>query len=206
IAQLIAEFKLQTHEPVTAAEFKQKYGDNPLDVIIEDRGPQITFEFINGHDLTPEQEAAIEVSVPQTHGALDLRIPILERADVLLQAADIPVTPRLAGVWALDFALKGVSKTQSVKRILADEACLSALGLSTQALQDPATVEIWGDKFDQFRGGTDRHIQEAVDPAVRAIDFRAEDPAGFLEGYNTVIWDGQHHLHEGLLEYLQSRH
>ncbi len=206
IQQLIFEFKLEVHEPTTASEFKQKYGDNPLDVILEDRGPQITFEFINGYDLTPEQEAKLEITVPQTHGALDLRIPILERADILLQAADIPVTPRLAGTWALDFALKGVSKTESVKRILSDSKCLADLGLSKERLSDPQSMEIWGDKFDQFRGGTDRHIQEAVDPAVRAIDFRQEDPGGFMEGYNTVIWDGKKHLHEGLLEYLQSRH
>lgn len=206
IQQLIVEFKLKVHEPTTASEFKQQYGDDPLEVILEDRGPQITFEFINGYDLTPEQETKLEVAVPQTHGALDLRIPILERADALLQAAGIPVTPRLAGTWALDFALKGVSKTESVKRILSDPKCLTDLGLAANQLSNPESMEIWGDKFDQLRGGTDRHIQEAVNPAVRAIDFRQEDPAGFMEGHNTVIWDGKKHLHEGLLEYLQSRH
>jgi len=206
IEQLITEFKLKVHKPTTASKFKQQYGDNPLDVILEDRGPQITFEFINGYDLTPEQEAELEVAVPQTHGALDLRIPVLERADVLLQAADIPITPRLAGTWALDFALKGVSKTESVKRILGDQKCLADLGLTAEQLINPQSMEIWGDKFDQFRGGTDRHIQEAVNSAVRAIDFRQEDPAGFMEGYNTVIWNGKKHLQEGLLEYLKSRH
>jgi len=205
IQRLISEFKLKVHEPLTAREFKEQYGDDPLEVIIEDRGPQITFEFINGYDLTPEQEADLEVAVPLTHGALDLRIPILERADTLLQAAKIPVTPRLAGTWALDFALKGVSKTESVKRILNDPKCLNDLGLTTEQLTNPTSMEIWGDKFDQFRGGTDRHIQEAVSPAVRAIDFRREDPAGFMEGYNTVVWNGDKQLHEGLLEYLQLR-
>jgi hydroxymethylpyrimidine pyrophosphatase-like HAD family hydrolase len=206
IQQLITEFNLNVHEPMTAGEFKKKYGDNPLDVMLEDRGPQITFEFINGYDLTPEQEAELETAVPQTHGALDLRIPVLERADSLLQEANIPVTPRIAGVWAVDFALKGVSKTESVKRILSDDRCLEVLGLSKEDVTNPQTFEIWGDRFDQFRGGTDRHIQEAVSPKVRAIDFRDEDPAGFMEGYNIVLWDGQEHLHHGLLEYLKTRH
>jgi hypothetical protein len=188
-----------------AKSFQETYGTDPLEVMLEDRGPQITFEFINGYDLTPEQEAALEVAVPATHGALDLRVPVLERADNLLQAAGIPVTPRLAGVWALDFALKGVSKTESVKRILADERCLQILGLAHDDLENPELFEIWGDRFDQYRGGTDRHIQEGAHPQIRAIDFRAEDPAGFLEGYNTVLWDGERHLHHGLLEYLQSR-
>jgi hypothetical protein len=49
-------------------------------------------------------------------------------------------------------------------------------------------------------------MSEALPPEVRSIDFREEDPSEFLEGYNIVLWDGQHHLHHGLLEYLQSRH
>jgi hypothetical protein len=46
----------------------------------------------------------------------------------------------------------------------------------------------------------------ALPATVRSIDFRQEDPTEFPEGYNIVLWDGQKHLHHGLLEYLQSRH
>jgi hypothetical protein len=69
----------------------------------------------------------------------------------------------------------------------------------------PEQIEIWGDKFSSVCGGTDRHMSEAVDPRVRSIDFRDEDPSEFLPGYNTVLWQGKHRLHHGLLEYLQSR-
>jgi hypothetical protein len=48
-------------------------------------------------------------------------------------------------------------------------------------------------------------MQEAVSKDVRAIDFREEDPESFLQGYNTVLWHGQQHLQDGLLEYLTSR-
>ena len=206
VQQLITEFQLEPHNATNVKEFKEKVGDNPLAIMLDDRGPQITFEFVNGYDLTPEQEAALEVSVPQTHGALDLRIPVLERTDQLLQAANIPITPRLGGIFALDLALKGVSKTESIKHLLENDHVLHSIGLSRQELENPEYLEIWGDRFDRFRGGTDRHMQEAVSPDVRAIDFREENPEGFMQGYNTVLWDGSKHLHDGLLEYLQSRH
>jgi hydroxymethylpyrimidine pyrophosphatase-like HAD family hydrolase len=206
VKQLIEEFKLSVYPATKVSEFKTMAGHNPLAVMLEDRGPQITFEFVNGYDLTPEQEKQLEMSVPQTNGALDLRIPVLERADRLFQENNIPVTPRLGGIFALDFAIKGVSKTYSVKHVLENENILESAGLSRQDLENPDHIEIWGDKFDQFRGGTDRHMCEAVNPKVRAIDFREEDPSGFLPGYNVVIWKGKYHLHHGLLEYLKSRH
>lgn len=41
-----------------------------------------------------------------------------------------------------------------------------------------------------------------VDETIAEVYTSAELP----EGYNIVLWDGEHHLHHGLLEYLQSRH
>jgi hypothetical protein len=204
VAQVTEEFKLQIFPAGPLAEFKAKAGNNPLAIMLEDRGPQITLEVINGYDLTPEQEAALEVSVPNTHGNLDLRVPILERLDILLQEAALPISPRLAGVFAIDLALKGVSKTTAIKTILNNTEALGAVGLSVSDLK-PEHMEVWGDKFSVIRGGTDRHMSEALPESVRSVDFRQENPAEFLEGYHTVVWDGQKHLHEGLLEFLQSR-
>jgi len=186
-------------------EFVRQYGDNPLKVMFEDRGPQITFEVENGYDLTPEQEKALEIAVPETHGALDLRIPILERADELFIKEGIPVTPKLGGVSALDFALKGVSKAEAVRYLFDSENVMGEVKLTKEVISDPSHIEIWGDRFDRFRGGTDRHMQEAVNKRVRAIDFRDEDPNSFLPGHNTVLWDGEKRLQHGLLEYLTSR-
>lgn len=173
--------------------------------MLDDRGPQITLEFINGSDLQPDQVETLEISVPQTHGQYDLRIPVLERAEELIEKFKVPVSPRLAGTMALDFAIQGASKTTSVKYVLENDDVLEQLELNKDQLQAPEHIEIWGDKFSVIRGGTDRHMCEAVDPRVRSIDFRDEDPAEFLEGFNIVVWDGEKHLHHGTLEYLQSR-
>jgi hydroxymethylpyrimidine pyrophosphatase-like HAD family hydrolase len=205
VHQLIEEFHLETHETMPEVDFIKKYGTDPLTIMLSDRGPQITFEIKNGYDLTPEQEEALEIAVPATHGALDLRIPILERADELFRENNIPVTPRLGGMAALDFALKGVSKTKAVQYFFDDDTILQAVGLSKEILANPHVIEIWGDRFDRLRGGTDRHMQEAVSKEVRAIDFRHEDPENFLSGYNTVLWNGEKQLQHGLLEYLTSR-
>src|SRR5579871_3759276 len=97
--QLLQEFTLKVFKPSPVKEFKAQAGDNPLAIIYEDRGPQITFEMINGYDLSSEQEKQLEISIPQTHGTYDLRIPILERAEQLFAQANLPITPRLGGMW-----------------------------------------------------------------------------------------------------------
>ncbi len=173
--------------------------------MLEDRGPQITFEIVNGYDLSPEQAQKLEVEIPQTHGQYDLRIPILERAEKLLAEKGLPITPRLAGVFAIDFALKGVSKTTAVKNVIEHDSILSSLGIRKSDIENPESMEVWGDKFSVVRGGTDRHISEALPKEVRSITFREEKPEEFLEGYNTVVWKGEKHLHDGLLEFLKSR-
>ena len=65
-------------------------------------------------------------------------------------------------------------------------------------------MEVWGDRFSQF-SGTDWLMCKPIDRRVRALSFRDEDPAEFPEDYNIRLWDGEHRLHAGLLEYLESR-
>lgn len=206
VQQLKSEFKLNALPVMPVDQFLKESQGDPLTIMMEDRGPQITFEVINGYDLSPEQAGKLEIAIPETHGSYDLRIPILERADRLFTAAQLPISPRLGGVFAVDFAVKGISKTTSVRHVLEDEAILATLGLTRQAISNPSSMEVWGDKFSVIRGGTDRHMSEALPREVRSIDFREENPAEFMEGYNTVVWNGQHHLHHGVLEYLRSRH
>jgi hypothetical protein len=103
-------------------------------------------------------------------------------------------------------AVRGISKTTAIKSVLENADVLSTIGLVLNDVADPIkSIEIWGDKFSELRGGTDRHMSEALPQDVRSIDFRQEDPTEFPEGYNIVVWDGQQHLHHGLLEYLQLR-
>jgi hydroxymethylpyrimidine pyrophosphatase-like HAD family hydrolase len=204
VDQLIAEFDFHTYPPLPILQFKKEHPD-PLDVIFDDRGPQITIELVNAIDLSDEQVEALPHNIPETHGSRDLRVPVLERAEQLFEEAGVPASPRLAGNFALDIAVKGVSKTTSVERVLNDSAVLATIGLKAADIKDVKTLEVWGDKFSAVRGGTDRHISEALPPEVRSIDFREEDPAEFEAGFNVVLWDGSQHLHYGLLQYLQSR-
>ncbi len=205
VTQVVEEFKLRTHPAMPKLEFIKKFGNHPLEVMYDDRGPQITLEFINGSDLQPGQVAELEVTVPQTHGQYDLRIPVLERAELLFKEFQVPISPRLGGTMALDFAIQGVSKTTSVKFVLENKDLLSKLGLDESITQQPQNIEIWGDKYSVIRGGSDRHMSEAVHPDVRSIDFREENPEEFPPGYNIVLWNGEYQLHHGTLEYLQSR-
>lgn len=205
INQLVEEFRLRPHPAQPKVVFWEEVGRDPLDIMLDDRGPQITMEVVNGTDLTDEQLAQLGYTVPLTHGKRDLRTAIQNRAAELLAEAAVPITPRFGGNFALDFAVEGVSKTTSIQSVLSLPEVLSTIGLQPSDVQNPHELEIWGDKFSKLHGGTDRHMSEALSPEVRSIDFREEDPAEFPEGYNIVLWDGQEHLHHGLLEYLRLR-
>lgn len=206
IAQLVQEFALRPHPAQPKVTFWEQIGHDPHDIMLDDRGPQITMEVVNGTDLSKPQLALIPQDVPLTQGKYDLRIAIMERASQLFTEAQLPITPRLGGNFALDFAVAGVSKTTSIKSVLSSPAVLATVGLKIEDVQKPAHIEIWGDKYSVLRGGTDRHMSEALPPEVRSIDFRQEDPAEFPKGYHIVLWDGRLSLHHGLLEYLRSRH
>lgn len=205
VDQLIAEFHLRTHPAQPKTDFFKNIGHDPLDVMLDDRGPQITLEVVNGTDLSDEQRSQIRAGMPATHGKYDLRTPLKERALQLFKAADLPVTPRFGGNFALDFALESVSKTTAIKAVLGMPEVLGTIGLKAGDLDNPQHLEVWGDKYSVLHGGTDRHMSEALSRTVRSIDFRQENPAEFPEDYNILIWDGHKHLHHGLLEYLESR-
>lgn len=207
VDQLVVEFGFRTHPAQPKTEFWEKIGRDPRDIMLDDRGPQITMEVVNGHDLTDEQLALFNCEVPYTHDARrDLRVPLMQRASELFVAIDVPISPRLGGVFALDFAIEGSSKTTSIKYVLENSEALATIGLKHEDLISPTRYEVWGDKYSILHGGTDRHISEALPTTVRSIDFREENPSEFPAGYNIELWNGRRHLHHGLLEYLQSRH
>jgi hydroxymethylpyrimidine pyrophosphatase-like HAD family hydrolase len=207
VSQLVAEFELRTHPAQPKTEFWSKIGRDPRDIMLDDRGPQITLEVVNGHNLSDEQVAKFKQEIPTTHdGRRDLRIPLMRRVGELFAEMNVPISPRLGGVFALDFAIEGSSKTTSIKYVLENPAALATIGLSANDLASPLHLEVWGDKYSILHGGTDRHMSEALPATVRSIDFREENPAEFPEGYNIVVWRGKQHLHHGLLEYLRSRH
>ena len=175
--------------------------------MLADRGPQITFEFANSVNLTSRQaediERQLEIKIPITHGTYDLRYPVMTHLDKLYMESNLPISAKLGGTFALDSIINGIDKTKAIKFILEHKNVLPQLGIHKEDIED-AEIEIWGDKFGQKKGGADFQMCLAVNPTVRAIDFRKEDPEEIPKGYNIVIWNGQNTLHNGLLEYLES--
>lgn len=207
VGQLISEFNLRPHSVRPKTIFWDDIGRDPRDIMLDDRGPQITLEVVNGTDLTDEQCSSFEQDIPLTHdGRHDLRLALMQRVGELLAEKNVPITPHLGGVFALDLAIEGSSKTTSVKYVLENAEALATIGLTSDDLTSPTHFEVWGDKYSIPHGGTDRYMSLALPPTVRSIDFREEDPSEFPEGYNIVVWDGHEHLHDGLLEYLKLRH
>lgn len=200
--QLIDEFHLVPSPPLPPDEFRRRHGDEPWQVMFEDRGPQITFEFPNAYALSDAACDAVKRRIGTGFEGRDLRIPVQQRAQQLLRAYGVPVTPRLAGLFALDLALAGIDKARAVEEALMQET-LGDLGLGPQP---PRTeeIEVWGDRFSQS-SGTDWLMCKPIERGVRAISFRDEDPAEFPGGYNIHRWNGEHRLHAGLLEFLEGR-
>ncbi len=207
IEQLVTRFHLKTFPTQPKEDFKKASGGNPLAIMLADRGPQITFEFVNSSDLTAVQVTSIEeelhIHIPLTSNTYDLRIPVMQEADRLYGMHRLPIMTRLGGTCALDHAIQGVDKTKAVQFVLQHPNILKTLGI---VIQEPThEVEIWGDKFSNNKGGPDFLMCLAVNSEVRALDFRKEKPEELPPRYNIQLWNGEKELHNGLLEYLQSR-
>jgi hypothetical protein len=126
----------------------------------------------------------------------------LHRAQQLLDAYSIPITARMAGMFALDLAITGIDKSRAVTEAISP-GVLGSLGLDDDI---PAfnEMEIWGDRFSRH-AGTDWLMCRPIDRRVRAISFRDENSDEFPEGYNIQLWDGAQRLHAGLLEFMEGR-
>ncbi len=203
VNKIIKEFNLKILPTMPVAEFKLKTLDDPLSIMYDDRGPQITFEVVNGYNLTESASRKIKFDIPLTNGIYDIRVSIVKRANELFKEANLPIDSRIEGVFALNFAIEGASKETSIRKILEVPEHLKYFDLTAKDISNPDNIEIWGDKFSELGGKRDSLMSRSVDPSVRSIDFRLEDPKELPSGYNINIWDGRKHLHEGLLEYLQ---
>ena len=201
IQQLITEFRLTPFPPTPIADFRLQHGEEPWHVLLDDRGPQITLEFPNAYALSDAACEQMHRRLGSSFEGQDLRIPVLHRALRLLQAHAVPVTPRIAGMFALDLAIAGVDKARAVEEALTPNV-LRGLGLGPDMLST-REIEVWGDRFSEL-SGTDWLMCKPIDRRVRAVSFRNENPAEFPKGYNIQLWDGAHRLHTGLLEYLES--
>lgn len=208
VEEVIKRFDLKVFPPQTKVDFDEISKGDPQCVMLADRGPQITLEFINSINLNLKQVGKLEkdlgIKILFNHGAYDLRIPVMKEFEKLYTKYRLPIIPRLGGIFGLDSVIEGVDKTRAVKYVLENEGLLKRLGFRREDINDIDEIEIWGDKYSQKKGGPDFDMCRAVDTRVRAIDFRQEEPEELPEGYNIKIWDGKKHLHEGLLEYLKT--
>ncbi len=202
VQQLIGEFHLSPCAPMPIPDFRRKAGDDPLCVMLDDRGPQITFEFPNAYRLSAASRREIHLPPGVNLEGGDLRTPISSRAQQLLDACSIPVTARMAGMFALDLAITGIDESRAVTEAFTPDV-LDDLGLR-EGVPAFNEIEIWGDRFSQ-RAGTDWLMCKPIDRRTRAISFREEDCREFPEGYNIRLWDGAHRLHAGLLEFMEHR-
>ncbi len=185
LGQLVDEFELRLHPARSPARFRTEIGHDVREVMFSDRGPQMSLEFVNSTDE-------------------DLRRAVTGRANQLLNAAELPVRAHPTGVFALNMTLEGVSKGGAVTALTGSPELLDRIHLSAKDLV-PEAIEVWGDDFSSARGGIDLDMCLALPPAVRTIDFREEDPAELPPDRNIVLWDGQHRLQHGLLEFLERR-
>jgi len=203
IIQLVSEFGLRPFPVMPIPNFREISNGDPFAIMVEDRGPQITFEVVNGYDIPAAKAVELEKKVPGISKTRDLRMHIVKRAEELFSSKGIPVDPHVAGVFAVDFAIKGISKATAVKYVM--EHLEQALRIRNASL-DAGSIEVWGDNFSLKSGGIDGRMMEALPEGVRAITFREENPSEFPPGRNIVVWDGKKRLQDGLLEFLKARY
>jgi hypothetical protein len=206
--EAIDKFGITTFGTRPKPVFRELTSD-PLHVMYDDRGPQITFEVINGIQMAGRvartmNQRFVVAGLPEMQrkpdGTYDLRSALARYCADRLHAENVAITPREAGTFALDFALEGVDKAEGVIRVLASdelEAIIAAASLTANQ------VEVWGDKFNVHQGGTDSNILRALTGGERIINFRPdEDPSGFPSSHTITFWNGPGNLHVGCENYL----
>ncbi len=153
-------------------EFKKAYGDTPLTIIVDDRGAQITFEFINSYELSPTQRTKLEAQGIRLGGATDLLSRSCVERPKLLGAAGIAVTARLAGVFALDFAVLGVSRALVVRYVIDHLDEMEGFELEAGFASDSRA---W-----KFGATSSRRCQEGptVISARRCLERYGQSPSG----------------------------
>jgi hypothetical protein len=186
-AQLVAEFGLRGHRPQPEESFRVEVGDDPRDIFFSDRRAEITLEFVN------------------ERGGDELRVAACQRAGELVVERGLPVIPRLAGSHGLDLMVHGLSKAIAVEDLLTRAEIIESVGLSLADIAAPGSLEVWGDDFNGVTGGIDLRMSEALPAEVRSICFREEDPSILPVDRNVVLWDGDHRLADGVLEFLRTR-
>jgi hydroxymethylpyrimidine pyrophosphatase-like HAD family hydrolase len=200
--KLLMEFHLEKFPVMDIETFKQLTAGNVYCVMVDDRGIQISFDFINGLRMFDYYNIADYLAGNQID---DIRIPIIKRAKELFYQAKLPMEPILAGLFAIDFTVAGVTKGLPIKNLITYGQKFQVNLPENIILTSYEDIEVWGDNFYVTKDGADLNISKALPPETRSISFRPIGEDEIPLNYNIVSWDGKYQLQEGLLEYLKSR-
>jgi hypothetical protein len=200
--EVINKFNLKTTDAMPVAKFKEMAGGDPHMIMYDDRDVQITLEIINAYDLKEADARSFGIS-EKRDGRYDLRFEIVDFANKLLIQNGLPVRAHIAGVFAVNFLLGTMTKGDSIKFLKKEKGFIEKYGLTSEIFEETNAIEIWGDKFSIKSGPNDWTMSVELNPDIRSITFRQENPEDLPKDYNVVVWDGEKHLHEGLLEFLE---
>ena len=202
IKMVLDEFKLQVLPTMPLRQFNEEVGDDPWVVMYEDRGPQITIEFVNAYCMNNSQQNRYSDRLGRKVSGNDLRSEVKARAENLLNKASVKISPRLAGIFALDFALENVTKANAVRAAFQNDLNF-VQEVDKPCMNNGHLFQVWGDKFS-VKDGTDWHMTVAMPQSTLSISFRNENVEEMPSGYYVRQWGGKNRLHHGLTEYLKS--
>lgn len=199
--EMINYFKLKTFSSMPIKKFIEISNSDPLSVIYDDRGVQITMEIVNAYDLSPE--VAKKLKIPSKDGTYDLRNEIIAWLEAKFKAENLPIQFHKAGVFAINVLISEANKGTCINVVKKNKKLLEYLGIERDFLDKSTEIEVWGDKFSQKSGPNDWCVSVELNPQVRSITFRKDDDSKYFpKGFNIQVYDGSKSLHEGLLEYL----
>lgn len=203
--KVVEMYKLNLINPLPIEEYKKQFGNDSNKVVFIDRGSELSYEFMNLNNDTGSRYDLKNMSGHTFFNHELFRQEFVSKFNDHLEKYKLPFSARLAGEFSVDVVLAGVNKGVVIRYIMEHDEILNRLGLEGAQENRYKEIEVWGDKFSKIAGGTDWYMSQALDPRVRSISFRKENPQEFLPGYNIIIWDGQKTLQNGVLEYLERK-
>lgn len=201
--EMINHFNLKTFSSMPIKKFIDISNSDPLSVIYDDRGVQITMEVVNAYNLSPEMAKKLKVQVRD--GVYDLRNEIIAWLETKFKNENLPIQLHKGGVFAINILISQSNKGTCISVVRKNKELLNYLGIDKEFLSGSTGIEVWGDKFSKKSGPNDWCVSEELNPEIRSISFRKNDESSYFpKGFNIQVWDGSKSLHEGLLEYLST--
>lgn len=202
IYEIMKKFNLSPFPALSIEEFKRKTKNNPRHIMYDDRDIQISLDFVNSLDPMDFNLQDKDYLYSESHD--DIRHYICKKANEIISKKNLPISPHLAGVCAIDFTYCGVNKGLPVSQIVKVGDQPQNISTNEIYVHYANEIEIWGDSFS-IDTGSDYDLCVSLPRTVRAISFRDLDARSKTNEYNIVEWNGRYRCENGLLEFLKSR-